>query len=84
MFNWKFSAENHVGAPEERLLVFKVDGEMFPGGGIVKKVSEGEVAKSGASKVFFYVDSIENAIEVSLVHLFMPCFCLANTEKLEN
>lgn len=63
VFNWKFSAENYVGAPEERLLVFKVDGEMFPGGGIVKKVSEGEVAKSGASKVFFYVDSIENAIE---------------------
>lgn len=84
MFNWKFFTESHVGALEEQLLVFKVDGEMFPGGGIVKKVSEGEVAKSGASKVFFYVDSIENTIEVSLFDLFMSCFFLANIEKLEN
>ncbi|KAJ5378234.1 uncharacterized protein N7496_005643 [Penicillium cataractarum] len=63
VFNWKFSAESHVGAPEEYLLVFKVDGEMFPGGGIIKKVPEAELAVSGATKIFLYVDNIESAIE---------------------
>ncbi|KAJ5885940.1 uncharacterized protein N7473_008614 [Penicillium subrubescens] len=63
VFNWKFSKENFVGAPEEYLLVFKVDGEMFPGGGVIKKVPEGELGVGGATKVFLYVDNIENAIE---------------------
>ncbi|KAJ5682300.1 hypothetical protein N7462_005465 [Penicillium macrosclerotiorum] len=63
VFNWKFSAESHVGAPEEYLLVFKVDGEMFPGGGIIKKVPDAELAVTGATKVFLYVDDIESAIE---------------------
>lgn len=62
---------SHVGAPEEYLLVFKVDGEMFPGGGIIKKVLEAELTVAGATKVFLYVDNIESAIEVSLIQFLV-------------
>ncbi|KAJ5118125.1 hypothetical protein N7448_004228 [Penicillium atrosanguineum] len=63
VFNWSFSAETNVGAPEEYLLVFKVAGEMFPGGGIIKKIPEGDLAASGSTKIYLYVDDIEAAIE---------------------
>ncbi|KAK9351136.1 hypothetical protein V1505DRAFT_395885 [Lipomyces doorenjongii] len=43
VINWSFSPETIVEAPPEFLLVFKVPGDMFPGG-IIRKVEDAELA----------------------------------------
>ncbi|KAJ8096455.1 hypothetical protein POJ06DRAFT_48246 [Lipomyces tetrasporus] len=64
VFNWSFSPETNVGAPPEFLLVFNVPGDMFPGGGIIRKVKDAELATvPGTTKIYFYVDNMETAME---------------------
>ncbi|KAK9319020.1 hypothetical protein V1517DRAFT_342118 [Lipomyces orientalis] len=64
VFNWSFSLETNVGAPPDFLLVFNVPGDMFPGGGIIRKVKDAELATvPGTTKIYFYVDNMETAME---------------------
>jgi hypothetical protein len=66
VFNWSFSPESSVQAPPEFLLVFKVPGDMFLGGGIIRKVQDAELATvPGTTKAYLYVDNIETAMEVN-------------------